>query len=84
MPRYFFHVIDGRGVRDDEGVELPDAHVAQAEAIRLTGEILRDMSGRFRDGAEWRLEVEDERARVLLVLRVSAETRHGEAGPRGD
>ena len=33
MPRYFFHVIDGTDVRDEDGTELPDVYVAQTEAI---------------------------------------------------
>ena len=75
MPRYFFHIIDGTAVRDQDGTELSSIYVAQAEAIRLSGEVLRDMGGRFWDGTEWRLEVEDERARVLFVLHFSAEER---------
>ena len=75
MPRYFFHIVDGRNVRDEEGTELPSIYVAQAEAIRLSGEVLRDMGVRFWDVTEWRLEVEDERARVLFVLHFSAEER---------
>ena len=85
MPRYFFHVIDGHSDIDTDGTELPDVHVAQAEAIRLVGEILRDMGGRFWDGTQWRLEVADEEARVLFVLHFSAEERlsqpGSEAGP---
>lgn len=64
MPRCFFHVIDGTGP--------PDVCTARAQAIRLSGEILCDMGGRFRDGAEWRLEVQDARGRTSLVLRFSA------------
>lgn len=75
MPRYFFHVIDGREIRDEEGTELPNIYVAQAEAICLCGEVLREMGGRFWNGTEWRLEVEDEQAQVLFVLHFSAEER---------
>lgn len=50
MPRYFFHVIDGREIRDEEGTELPNIYVAQAEAICLCGEVLRDMGARFWNG----------------------------------
>jgi hypothetical protein len=67
-------------VRDQDGTELPDIYVAQAEAIRLSGEILRDMGGRFWDGTAWRLEVEDEQSQVLFVLRFSAEERLAEPG----
>ena len=34
MPRYFFHVIDGREIIDNEGTELPGLKEARAEAIR--------------------------------------------------
>ena len=40
MPRYFFLVGDGYSVRDNEGTDL---YTAQAEAIRMRGQILRDM-----------------------------------------
>lgn len=43
MPRYFFHVTDGYSIRDAEGTELPDIYAAQDQAIRTSGEILRDM-----------------------------------------
>lgn len=77
MPRYFFHVRDGTDVRDEIGTELPDIYVAQAQAIRTSGEILRDMGSRFWDGTEWRLEATDEQGEVLFVLRFSAEERLG-------
>ena len=54
MPRYFFHVTDGSSVRDDEGTELPDIYTAQAEAIRMSGEILRDMGAKFWNGIQRR------------------------------
>ena len=59
MPRYFFHVYDGYSSTDDEGTELPDIYTAQAEAIRMSGEILRDMGAKFWNGTEWSLEVAD-------------------------
>ena len=72
MPRYFFHVHDGSSLPDDEGTELRDLYAAQEEAIRLSGELLRDMGGRFWDGAVWNLEVTDEAGRILFTLRFSA------------
>ena len=50
MPRYFFHVHDGSERPDTEGTELAGMGQVRSEAVRLTGEILRDMGGRF-----WRL-----------------------------
>ena len=84
VPRCFFHVIDGRAVRDKDGTGLPDVHVAQAEAIRLSGEPLRDVGGRFRNGTGWRIEVENERAQLLSALHVSAEDRLSQSGSAAD
>ena len=84
MPRYFFHVTDGYSARDTEGTELPDIYAAQDQAIRTSGEILRDMGGKFWDGTDWKLEVADEHGQVLFVLRFSAEEHLALADPRSD
>ncbi len=47
--------------------------MAQDVAIRLSGELLRDMGGRFWNASEWRLEVADDTGRILFILRFSAE-----------
>jgi uncharacterized protein DUF6894 len=75
MPRYFFHVMDGYSARDTEGTELPDIYAAQDQAIRTSGEILRDMGAEFWNGTEWTLEVTDESDQILFVLRFSADER---------
>ena len=75
MPRYFFHVTDGYSARDTEGTELPDIYAAQDQAIRTSGEILRDMGAEFWNGTEWTLEVTDESDQILFVLRFSADER---------
>ena len=73
MPRYFFHVHDGTSIRDAIGTVLPDVYAAQEEAISTSGELLREIGGKFWDGAEWSLEVTDEAGRVLFTLRFSAQ-----------
>ena len=77
MPRYFFHCYDGYSTIDREGTELPDIYRAQAEAIRLSGELLRDMGAKFWNGTRWTLEVTDERGEVLFALRFSAQENPG-------
>lgn len=84
MPRYFFHIRDGTDTRDETGTELPDIYTAQAQAIRLSGEILREMGARFWNGTEWKLEVTDEQGRTLFVLHFSAEERTTLADPPPD
>jgi hypothetical protein len=75
MPRYFFHVHDGTVSRDTEGTELRDIYTAQAEAIHLSGAVLRDLGAKFWNSPEWGLEVADERGCALFALRFSAEER---------
>lgn len=77
MPRFFFNVFDGYSELDDTGTELPDIYMAQTQAVRLAGEVLRDMGAKFWDGTQWRLEVADEHGKVLFVLRFSAEEQLG-------
>ncbi|MBJ6125538.1 DUF6894 family protein [Microvirga splendida] len=84
MPRYFFHLIDGYSDRDAEGAELPDIYTAQDQAIRTSGEVLRDMGAEFWNGAEWKLEVTDEQGRILFTLRFSAEEHPALPDPSPD
>ena len=71
MPRYFFHVDGGSEQPDTEGTELAGMGQVRSEAVRLTGEILRDMGGRFWDHAAWTLTVTDETGADVLSLHVS-------------
>ena len=75
MPRYFFNVFDGYSSLDMDGTELPDIYTAQNEAIRFSGEILREEGGKFWNGTEWKLEVTDESGTVLFTLHFSAHER---------
>jgi hypothetical protein len=59
MPRYFFYVIDGRDIIDNEGSELTDLKEACVEVIQLAGTILRDEGDKFWDGSEWHMNVTD-------------------------
>ena len=52
MPRYFFHIIDGRDIIDHDGTELPGLRQVRAEAIRTAGAILRDEGDKFWNGEE--------------------------------
>lgn len=68
MPRFHFNVYDGKSAIDTEGTELPDWQVAQIEAVRLAGEILKDDAQRVVLGEDWRIEVTDQTGLVLFQL----------------
>ena len=78
MPRYFFHVHDGREIRDDEGVDLPGVSEARQQAIIASGEMLRDYGTEFWGGQRWQMYVVDEVGKTVVRLNFSAETRESE------
>ena len=73
VPIFFFDIYDGRTDLDADGTDLDDIYVAQAEATRMSGAILRDMGARFWDVRAWRLEVSDADRRLLFRLHFTAE-----------
>ena len=73
MPKYFFVVRHGDQTDHSDGIEFPDISAVQLEAIKTTGEILRDFNYPIEAGSEWRMEVVDEASKPLFSLRVIAE-----------
>ena len=68
MPRYFFHVHDGKNIKDVEGVVLPDCQSARVEAVRLSGAILKDEARTIASGGDWHIEVTDESGLILFQM----------------
>jgi len=76
MARYFFHIQDGKQIRDEEGAELPDLQAVRDCAVKTAGDMLSDGGGAdLWSGHEWRMIVTDEAGREVLVLRFSAEQK---------
>ena len=76
MPRYYFNVYHERAELDEEGEELPDLQAAWREATVTAGQIIQDLDGRLRPGGkDWRMEVTDESAKPIYVIRVHADKR---------
>jgi uncharacterized protein DUF6894 len=72
MTRYFFHVIDGVSISDEEGTELATLADARREAVRLSGEILSERPDQFWAGEQWRMDVADDEGLTLFALHFSA------------
>jgi hypothetical protein len=68
MPRFFFHLEDGRSVPDAEGHLLPDLAAARDAAVRMLGQILVDDPLGFVVGGDWRLVVTDEAGVPLFTV----------------
>ena len=73
MPRFYFDIDDGVSQPDPDGVDLPDAQAAWAEAVRCCGEMLKDIDGRLPPNSEWKMEVTDKDAQLIFSLRFFAE-----------
>jgi hypothetical protein len=73
MPRYFFHVVDGKFLVDDEGTECAGLSEVREQALATAGAILKDYAPRFPSGTEWQMHVTDESKTTLFKLRFSME-----------
>jgi hypothetical protein len=80
MPRYYFHMEDGQSLFDDAGLDLPDIAAAQNEALRASGELLKDWSrtpATLRNGTPWQMWVTEKpngEGKTFFTLRLSTET----------
>jgi hypothetical protein len=60
MPRFHFHILDGKNLNDDNGAELADTGAAKIEAVRLAGTVLSEgLSPNFWRGTAWEMVVND-------------------------
>lgn len=59
MPKYFFQVIDGKGLVDDEGADLENLAAAMREATRYAGCLLKENKTDIRPDVDWSLRVSD-------------------------
>jgi hypothetical protein len=73
MPRYFFHIIDGEEIIDNEGTVLADLDEARAEAIVVSGEMLKDLGGKFWGNGQWQIRVVDEAGDKVCALTFAAD-----------
>ncbi len=73
MPRYFFHVMDGKAIIDHEGVILADKDQAKREAIKTASGILADDGMAFWQGKAWTMTVTGEDNITIFSLRFQAD-----------
>ena len=76
VARYYFNVIDGKLLVDNEGTECSDMVEVRVQAIETAGAILRDLAVAWPNGVEWQMHVTDESRSTVFRLRFSAEEPH--------
>ncbi len=74
MPRYFFHIEDGRLSSDTVGIVLDGPKEARSQAVMTAGVMLRDLDGEFWDAPEQRIHVTDEWGATVCALFVRGTT----------
>jgi hypothetical protein len=72
MPRYFFHIHDGREYPDNDGTVLDDAVAAHAQAVATAGTMLKEKGEKYWEGTEWGMTVIDETGCVVCDLHFTA------------
>ena len=71
MARFFFHVHDEDDSRDEEGIELPDAASAEAEAIKGARAIAAEQVFGGRLNLSYFIEVADESGGLVTTVYLS-------------
>jgi hypothetical protein len=84
MPHYYFvahynnastHPGDGiDSTYPGDGIDLPSAEAAWEEATKTAGEMLKDIDGELRAGAEWSIQILDASCKPIQTLRIVVET----------
>lgn len=76
MPRYFFHIMDGRANVDAEGTELDGIADVRLQAVRLAGAILSQDATGLSSGRPWHMTVADAFGDTVFSLKFEAD-HHG-------
>ena len=73
MPRYFFDVVDGHLITDDNGTELQDVVAARSLALAIAGELSRDVPKALWRRHDWKVSVRDSAGAILFEHPVISE-----------
>ena len=80
MPRYFFHVLHDGTQPDMDGHEFADIRAARMAAVRLSGEMIKEIDGKFWNAPAWHLQVTGHDRELLFTLTFSAEEHDSREG----
>ena len=68
MARYFFNLVDGVRIDDEEGQELPDLDAARAEAVKSARSMMADAIWTGRLPLDEEIEIVDRHGHVLAIV----------------
>lgn len=68
MPLFFFHIHDGFGFKDEQGIDMADAAAARVAALAGARGMMSEQVKNGRLSLHHRIEVEDEHGGSILTL----------------
>jgi hypothetical protein len=71
MPRFFFHVEEGRRLPDEEGTDLADYRAARNEGVAVLGQMVQEDPEAFWKSGSFKLTITDAAGLDLCVLDLS-------------
>jgi hypothetical protein len=74
VARYFFNVVDGKLLADEDGTECSGMDDVRAKTIEFAGAMIRDLGGQLPHKGEWQMHVTDSSKTTVYKLRFSEET----------
>lgn len=73
MPKFFFNIRHGEdNYVDPVGEDLPDHVAAWHEATSSAGLSIKDLYGKLKPGADWRMDVVNESGSIIYSIEVRA------------
>lgn len=75
MAQYFFHVMNGKAIFDDVGLELDDMEQVRTEAIRASGQMVSNGEHAWK-GQAWQMIVTDSQGTIVFSVNFAVD-RHG-------
>jgi uncharacterized protein DUF6894 len=77
MPRYYFHILNGKMLVDDVGIEMAGIETVKAEAVKIAGSILAsEQPTDMWKGIAWKMKVTDapspDQGQTYLTLTLTA------------
>ena len=73
MPRYYFHVENGVTIMDSTGTELASDADALNEAVKTSGEMMKDQGSGLWSGTEWSMLVMNSARSIVYRIRVAVD-----------
>lgn len=73
MPRYFLDISQGKFLNTPSVFELPNDAAALREALKIWGDLARDIAHELEAHHDWRMSVEDESGNVIFIIRTEVE-----------